>query len=461
MTQQTWDVPGANGASVRRAIVRLAVPMALAEVAGLVVLVGVMALMGRMGEETLYVRALYLPIGHLFIAVYVAFGFSNQVAAAISRGRGRPEDVAPMAMSFVRMWAVASVVLVAATLLAAPLLAAAFDVPDASRSEFMAFLRWMAAAELLQVVAILCASGLRGYGHGGAGAAVVVVSAAVQFAGVALLGLAAGMGAMSVPLSIAVGSVVGALLGVWLMRRHGLIRFGAELTRWHPESARHIRSVGLPVATTQLILFGANFGLLWVLGDFGPRVIAGFSSAVTLQFLVLMPAIVLGSATAIVLNQQRGAGRADWLPGTMHNGLAITVGAYLLLSVVMWAGSDLFGRLMTDSPSIADQTALYLSTVGLTYVLMGPVLTSLTVMEQIGSGLLAVVLNLVYFAAIVVIGALVVAAVPEPVALYRTIAWCNLAGVIVVLAGLHAVRRASRLPAPTGAAPVPVGGGPA
>ncbi|MFC7545966.1 MATE family efflux transporter [Plantactinospora sp. GCM10030261] len=458
MTTETWDVPGPGGGPVRRAIVRLAVPMAFAEVVGLLVLVGVVALMGRMGDEALYVRALYLPIGHLFIAVYVAFGFSNQVAAAISRGRGRPEDVAPIAMSFVRMWGVAAVVLVVATLLAAPLLADAFSVPDASRADFMTFLRWMAVAELLQVASILCSSSLRGFGHAGAGAAVVLAGAAVQFGGVALLGLAGGMGALSVPLSIAVGAAVGALLGVWLMRRHGLIRPGTDLTRWRPESLGHIRAVGLPVATTQLILFGANFGLLWVLGDFGPRVIAGFSSAVTLQFLVLMPAIVLGSATAIVLNQQRGAGHLDWMPATMRNGLAITVGVYLLVSVVMWAGSDLFGRMMTPSPSIADQTALYLSTVGLTYVLMGPVLTSLTVMEQIGSGLLAVVLNLVYFAAIVLIGAIVVAAVAEPVALYRTIAWCNLAGVVVVLAGLHAVRRASRQPAPA-PAPAPAASG--
>lgn len=451
MASQTWDVPGPDGRSVRRAIVQLAIPMALAEIVGLLVLVGIVALMGRMGDEALYVRALYLPVGHLFIAVYVGFGFSNQVAAAISRGRGRPEDVVPIALSFARMWAVAAAVLIVATLLAAPVLATVFSVPDGSRGDFTGFVRLMAVAELMQVGAILCASSLRGFGHARAGAAVVALSALLQFGGVALLGLGAGMGPTSVPVSIAVGSIAGTALGVWLLRRTGLWR-PAMPKPWHPESVEHIRRVGLPVATTQLILFGANLGLLWVLGDFGPKVVSGFSSAVTLQFLVLMPAIVLGSAIAIVLNQQRGAGRNEWLPGTMTNGLGITIGVYVVIAVLMWAGSDLLGRLMTDSPDIAAQTALYLSTVALTYLLMGPVLMSLSIMEQIGAGLLAVILNFVYFAAIVVAGAIVVRAVPEPVALYRTIAVANLAGVSVVVTAVWAVRRASRNAVPSEAA---------
>jgi len=112
--------------------------------------------------------------------------------------------------------------------------------------------------------------------------------------------------------------------------------------------------------------------------------------------------------------------------------------------VVMWFGSDVLGRVMTDSPAIAAETSLYLHTVALTYVLMGLTLTGLTVMEQIGAGLLAVVLNFVYFAAIVLLGKLAVDAFGEPVAFYRTVGLCNLAGITVLLTAIYAVRRASQ-----------------
>ncbi|WP_199749111.1 MATE family efflux transporter [Amycolatopsis sp. WAC 01376] len=439
-----WAVPGPDRRSIRAALARLAVPMVLAEVIGLLVVVGVQALLGRMDGDALYVRALYMPVASLFLALFIAFDISNQVAAAINRGRGRPQDVVPMALSFSRMWLAFISVLIVVLALVAPLLADALLVPPSSHDHFVSFVRWMALAELTYVGVVLCASSLRGFGHARHSAAVMLVGAGVQFGGVWALGIGAGMGASSVPLSIALSSVVGLTLGLFFLRRTGLWRPG-QPKPWQPDAVRHLRQVGLPVATTQVILFGSNLVLLRVLGVFDPTVVSAYSGASSLQILVLMPGIVLGSATAIVLNQQRGAGKAERLPGTLRAGLEIAIGTYVVLGVAVWAASGPLGSLMSDVPEVSHQTALYLGTIGLTYVLQGPVLSSLNIMEQIGSGLVAVLLNIFYYVVIVVASALVVAAVHDPVAFYRTVALANLAGVTVVVAAVVVVRRVSRI----------------
>src|SRR5437868_840616 len=56
-----WAVPGPDRRSLTKAIAGLGVPMAAADVFGLLVLVGIVALMARMGHDALYVRALDGP----------------------------------------------------------------------------------------------------------------------------------------------------------------------------------------------------------------------------------------------------------------------------------------------------------------------------------------------------------------------------------------------------------------
>jgi Na+-driven multidrug efflux pump len=400
-------------------------------------------LMARMSAEALYIRALYVPLVNLFAAVYAGIGISNQVAAAISRGRGRPRDVVPLAASFARVWLAVSVVLAAAVILAAPAIGSAFGVSAGERGLFESFVRWMAPAELTQVGAVLCASSLRGFGKAAAGSAVSLVTAVIQFAGVAVAGLGLHGGIFTVPASIATGSLVGLALGGYLLRRNDLWPAGG-LVQWRPEVIGHLLRVGLPVAATQLLLFGGNFGLLWVLGRTGPDVVSGFSAAATLQTLLIMPGIVLGSAIAIVLNQQRGAGKAAWMPAGLSAGMRIGFVLYAVIGLLVWLLRGPIGALMSGDPRVAAVTSAYLGAVGLTYVVQGPVLAALASMEQLGAGFLALALNVFYFVVIVVVGALVVDRFGA-VGVFRGIALTNLVGVSVVVTAFVVVRRMSRV----------------
>jgi hypothetical protein len=83
---------------------------------------------------------------------------------------------------------------------------------------------------------------------------------------------------------------------------------------------------------------------------------------------------------------------------------------------------------VTGSPVIAEQVQRYLGIVLPTIALMGLVLVAVTVLEQLGAGLAAVLLNLGYFGAVLVIGGLLARQHHDFSQVYWTIAITNLVG---------------------------------
>ncbi len=429
--------------AVRRSIAQLAAPLALAEAVDFTVLLGIVAIMGEMGDNALYLRSLYQPVGFLLVALSVAFAVTNQVAAAISKGAGRPTEVMASALSLARIWFVSGVVIVVLLAVSAPALAAFLDVDVALRDDFASFLRWTAAAGLLVIGPALCASCLRGYGYAREATLVMICAAVAKIGCVAGIGLGAGVGIMSVPLAEVASGVTGLLIGLVMLRRKEIWN-PAAVRSWRPEVYGGLWRIGAPVAASFLVIAAYNVGVLGVLGRFGPDAVSGFSVAAALQSLVLLPGTMIGTATAIVLNQQLGAAQRDRIQATLRGGLELSMACYVLIAVVMWLIAEPFARITTPTPSIAGETAAYLGVVALSFVVQGPVLAALTIMEHTGGGFLAIVLNAIYFGLVVAVGAIVAARVGSSSGFYDAVAACNLIGVSVPFFAVRHIRRLAR-----------------
>ncbi|MEU8890065.1 MATE family efflux transporter [Streptomyces sp. NPDC048442] len=421
-------------------IARLAGPMVVGEIVGYLTMLILVAMVGRMGSNALYVRSLFLPLGMVFSAVNAALAVSTQVACSLSKGREAREDVFPLTVNMMKVWVVVGTSLTLLLSVGAPLFASLFDVPDAAREEFVWFLRWMSVVSLLGFGPALCASALRGFGFARQGLVLTLVSSFVEIALVAWLGLGTGLGMHSLPIAAAFCAVAGTAAGLWLLRRAGLWWRG-QRAPWQSAVLRHVKSVGLPVGATLGIISLYNLALVWVLGPFGAAVVAGFSTASSVQSLIIMPALVLGAATAIIINQERGAGSHANLAPTYRSGILLSFVVFAVIAVVTFFGRDLIAQLMTGESETAAGAARYLGIVGLTYVVEGPVLVALTLLEHIGGGRRAVVLNLVYFGGNVAVGRWAVAVTDSPDGLYWTVAISNLVSTIALVAAAMFVRK--------------------
>ena len=429
--------------SERRRVLALAVPIMLAALTGVLVQFAVVALLGRVSDQALYVRSLYLPVAFLMLALQEGLDVSAQVAVAISKGRADRDGIAPLAGSFLLLGLGLSGLACLVLTLAAPTLAGLLSAGAADRALFVAFVRWSALAGLAAVGPTVLAATLRGWGKAAAAATVSISTAVTQVGMVALLGFGTGLGVFSVPLAVVVGAVVGMVVGGLSWRHHELPMI--DLRTWRPAAARTLIGVGGPVATSYLLLFGSNLGLLWVLGPFGTAVVSGFSGAYTVQTVMIVPAIALGSATAIVMNQMRGQGRNTLLPTVFRAGIELALAGYVGVAAVSWLGRGALAAAVTRSPVIADQVQRYLGIVLPTMMLMGLVLVAVTVLEQLGAGLVSVLLNVGYFGTVLVIGGLLARHDHDPAALYWTIAIANLVGApLAVPVASAVIRRRTR-----------------
>jgi len=420
----------------------IAVPLLVAQSVDFLVQIGIVAIMGAMGDDALYLRSLYQPIAFLLLALSMAFAVSNQVTAAISKGAGRPQDVLASAGSLARIWFLSGAVVCLVLAVAAPWIAVALGVQAHLVDSYASFLRWTAASGLLVIGPALCASCLRGYGHVGRATVVMLSAAAVRIGCVAGLGLGVRSGVMAVPVAEATAGLAGLAVGVVMLRRTELWRLD-RLRVWQPEVLGRLRQIGTPIATSFLIISVYTFAVVRLLSRFGEQAVGGFSVASALQDLALLPGMMLGTATAIVVNQQRGAGDFGRVRASLRGGLGLSVAVYAVVSVLIWTMAWPLAELLTSDAGIAGEAAGYLGVVGLTFVVQGPVLAVLTVMEHTGSGFVAVGLNAIYFALIVVVAVLAAGSLDGSAGLYLVIAGCNLIGVTVPLFALRYLRRLS------------------
>ncbi|MFF2080539.1 MATE family efflux transporter [Kitasatospora sp. NPDC058162] len=425
-----------------RTIAGLAVPLLVAESLNFAVQLGIVAVLGRMGDDAVYLRSLYQPVSLVVLAVTVGFAVSHQVAAAISKGAGRPRDVMANAASLARFWLGLGAALYLLLAIAAPLLTGLLQVDAEQRDTFVSFLRWTSAASLPAVGAELCAAGLRGYGYVRHATLLVVGTAGVRIGLVAGLGLGTGVGIAAVPVAEATAGLTGLAMGLVLLRRTELWHPSAVLV-WRREVLTDLRRIGVPIALSLLLISAYNLAVIRVLGDYGQDAVAGFTVVSTVQNVVLLPGTVLGTATAITINQQRGKG--DWrrIRALMRGGIEVTVIAYAAIAVLVWLVHDPLARLIGGDAGVAAAAGRYLGAVALTYAVQGPVLTSLTVMEETGGGFRAIVLNAVYFGLIVAVSAASAHAAGSADGFYAAVAYGNLIGVSVPLIAVRHIRRLS------------------
>jgi Na+-driven multidrug efflux pump len=443
---------------LRREITAVAVPVAVGAVGWVGGQSVVGALLGHLPGDALYVRGLLIPVGFLFVALQEALEVATQVGTARCQGRGEQDGLRGL---FLRLcgagWACFAVVGVLVAL-GAPTLAGMLRVPTGTVGDFVAVVRWTALVNVLGVPVNVATAMLRGGARAKGAAAVTFTVILVQIAGVWLLGLRGGWGVFSLPWAAGASMACGLALGCGLLLRSGLLRPPEDAARPEPDPADPgaadraggppvavralLLGIGLPIAATYVMLSATNLVTEWILTPFGPAAVAGYGAAILVQSVAVVPALALGTATAVTANRRWAAGDVLALPAALRVGLRIAVAGYAAIALLCLLSAGTLARLMVSDPRTAVETAAFLRIVGPSFLGLGVVLFLLTFLEQIGSGFVATAVNLCYFSLTLGVGGSLARAWGQPHALYTVWAAANLLGVAAVLPlTLYRVRR--------------------
>jgi Na+-driven multidrug efflux pump len=449
-----------------RGIVGLAVPMMGASLAIGVAQVVILGLLGHLGHDALYVRAAYTPIVFAFLALSEAFAASTQVATALSHGRGQRSEGLATAAWLLAFCLLAGGAMAGACWVLAPELAQFVHAPPLAKAGLRDFMRWMPPATVLAMVPLVAAATLRGFGRAGAAAAVTVTYVIVDVAAVAVVAFAAHGGVLSVAWGNAIAAVAASLLALALLvasaPRRGLPRdrpraVALPLSRQMTPALALLRDVGLPIVCSYAALFAFGLLVIGVLRRFGPDVVTGFSIGYSVQTLAIVPAIALGSASAIFTNHLRGAARDDEAPRAFAATLGLGTRIYVVVASLVTALAFVAPPLISANAAVAQASRGYLVVCGPALLALGIVLVILTVLEQTGAGRLAVALNVANVALVGLVGGALARHFHTPFALYGTIAGATVLGLPVVVAvGRRHVARLADGPTRVGARLEPI-----
>jgi len=409
--------------------------------AGTVLQIAVLAYLGHLGGQALYLRSVYLPFGFLTLAVAEGLTVTVQVATAELHRRNRTAEAGGPLLVLGALGLGGFLVLALSTWLVATPLAALLHVPATSRGEVRAFTVAMLIAAGMAMVATLASAALRGLGRVRLSAALAVAETLLIC--VSMLGAQAlwSVGALSVPIGFVAGSLPIAVLG-WT----AVVRAGVSL-RWPAALAgvlHQLRWIALPVAGSFLVLAFSSFGYLCLLRDASADEVAGFGLGQTIQTFLIVPAIAIGSAAAIASTLYGDANRRRSRTGALRTVVSLALPAYLLISTAVVLLRAPLVEALTRSAEVGSVAVDYLGTVGPSLALLGVTLAVLTFLEQTGNASGAFVLNATFFAAVLAMGA-ALATPLHPHSLTLLIAFANVVGCACVLScAVAIVRRMGR-----------------
>lgn len=404
---------------------RMAVSLTAMTTAGTVLQLAVTAFLGHLGGDALYLRSVYVPFGFVSLAVSEGVAVAVQVSASTLHRRGDTARIGGVLVLMTALGVGGFGALALLVLAASGPLEALLAVPAGSRDAVRAFLVALLAANGLTTLPMLAGAALRGVGRAAAAARLAVVSTALTIGAVLAAQRLWDLGAMSVPVGFAAGSVPLGVLSWVLVRRSGVV------PGWPADPApalRLLREVALPVAGSFLVLSGASLGYLWLIRDGGVAGVTGFGLGQTVQMFLVVPAIAIGSAVAITVALHGEAARAN----AFRLLLRLAVPAYAGIGVGVFLLRGPLVDLLTTDPAVREVAVGYLGVIGPSLAALGITLTLLTYLEQAGRAVAALVLNVTFFAAVLALGA----ALPDPLharSLVVLLALANVAGCACVL----------------------------
>jgi putative MATE family efflux protein len=145
------------------------------------------------------------------------------------------------------------------------------------------------------------------------------------------------MGVTGAAIGTTVGRAVGVLYQLWALSRDGRVQIRRRHLRVEPAVMLRLLRVSVGGIVQFLIATASWLGLVRILTPFGPAALAGYTIAIRIILVVLLPSWGLCNAAATLVGQNLGARkperaeRAVWLTGLYNMAFLLLVGLTFVL----------------------------------------------------------------------------------------------------------------------------------
>lgn len=411
------------------------IPMVLASSVSIVTQLANTFFMGHEHKDALYIVGLYIPFSFFMTALIEGFQISNASTVAFEKGKDNLNNISKIINNLLLYGIISSLIIAIFISLVIPQLINFFNVHDGAINTFLKYTRLMVFMTVFSVINAILLSSIRGYGLVKISSGISVLASLSNIILVYIFINFFNLGVYSIVLANFIVISISIFLSAYFLLKYKIFNFTSyffSLKNMKLEKIVKIKilNIGIPVGISYFLIFISTFFFNKILMPFGNEVIAGFGAAYRLQTIVLLVSISFGNTLGLIMNQNMGGNNAERAFQVYKKGLINIVGIYIIIGMVIFLGRDLIASFLIADGEVSAHTENYLQIVALSYSIMGPMMSSLLVLEQIGKGLRAFFLNFLYFFLIVVVGWLLTTIYQVESLFYWTISLVNTFAII-------------------------------
>jgi Na+-driven multidrug efflux pump len=401
MTTTDPDTVGAPAASrppgrlpLPLRILTMALPLMVGALAGAGLHVAKTAILTHHGDtDTLFTLSLVQPAFIFMLACLESLAITNQVFSSKSVNGWTRGDVLRATAVFSRIGVVLALLLAAGFWAAAPLTAGLWDDGPAVLPQMALFVLSMLPFLLFE----MRNGALRGQGRTGLALVSYVVLIVVDLAVTWVAVTRHDLGFTAVLLGNAAGPIAALPLVILFLRRE---IGGAERG---PTEAFRKRLIGLGIGVAgpvfaSMFAGSASAAVIFpAMAALGETVSSAFLIVVRLRIIFIIPAVALGSAIAILVNQMPESGHDGERRRTLVVGAAMVLGLYGLGLAGLYAWSDpIVAQIVPENtPVLAAEVRGLVSALLPTFYLIATFTMFQVILEHLGLGLRVLAVTLI------------------------------------------------------------------
>lgn len=156
---------------------------------------------------------------------------------------------------------------------------------------------------------------------------------------------------------------------LYLNRNHKLIDFNLRSWKFDRKIFRQSVRIGLPTGFQQTFVSLGMLTIMSIVNTFGTNVIAGYSAALRINSLAILPAMNFSAALSTFVGQNIGAGKPERVRRGFLSTLAMSAAVSVTVSVMVILLKNYLMGLFSKDPEVVRIGAEYLLIVGSFYLL--------------------------------------------------------------------------------------------
>ncbi|HHQ4528787.1 TPA: MATE family efflux transporter [Aeromonas hydrophila] len=376
--------PQATGWRLKPILV-IAWPMILVALVVSVAQIGQIWILGQRGEErALYQLSMLQPFNFLFIALLECLTITNQIFSARSMHAWSSRKVFNSTLLFGVSGTAILVVLALLSYLFE------FRLQPLLGGEADGLFRDVLPVYLLSLIPLLllelCNAGLRGQGKTAVSMVMISTYILINLTVCYVSFIHYELGFWAIIYGNAISTMIVLPVAFILLCRQVLKGVDKDSHLFFPRLKALTVDAGVPIFLSMLVAFISSAVMFPMLSNLNTDYAPGFLIVVKLRSLFIIPAVALGSAVAIFVNQKMESEPKQVLAQLLKHGLIYLAILYLLLSAGVYAFEKPLVKVLANTPDI-EQAGYFLMALLLpTFFLTSLLAASQTVLEQLGHG---------------------------------------------------------------------------